>query len=74
MNKLEELENERNEYFSDHNLMREERKRAQERKEEHRGKDDSSMVACLEDFIIGNVIGKGAYAVVRIGLHKPSDK
>lgn len=28
----------------------------------------------LEDYIIGKQIGQGAYAVVRIGLHKPSNK
>ena len=28
----------------------------------------------LEEYIIGKQIGQGAYAVVRIGLHKPSNK
>lgn len=28
----------------------------------------------LEDYIIGKQIGQGAYAVVRIGLHKPTNK
>jgi serine/threonine protein kinase len=27
----------------------------------------------LDDYIIGKQIGQGAYAVVRIGLHKPSN-
>ena len=28
----------------------------------------------LDEYIIGKQIGQGAYAVVRIGLHKPSNK
>ena len=28
----------------------------------------------MEDYIIGKQIGEGAYAVVRVGLHKPSGK
>ena len=28
----------------------------------------------LEEYIIGKQIGQGAYAVVRIGLHKPTNK
>jgi serine/threonine protein kinase len=28
----------------------------------------------LEDYIIGKQIGQGAYAVVRVGLHKPTGK
>lgn len=28
----------------------------------------------VEDYIIGKQIGQGAYAVVRVGLHKPSGK
>ena len=28
----------------------------------------------LDDYIIGKQIGQGAYAVVRIGLHKPSNQ
>ena len=28
----------------------------------------------LDDYIIGKQIGQGAYAVVRIGLYKPSNK
>ena len=27
----------------------------------------------LDDYIIGKPIGSGAYAVVRIGLHKPTN-
>jgi len=38
-------------------------------------KDESTATsASLEDFVIGKIIGQGAYAVVRIGLHKPTDK
>jgi serine/threonine protein kinase len=39
--------------------------------------DDSmcfSKKSSLEEYIIGKQIGQGAYAVVRIGLHKPSNK
>lgn len=39
---------------------------------------DDSMVfskkLALDDYIIGKQIGHGAYAVVRVGLHKPSNK
>ena len=28
----------------------------------------------LDDYVIGKQIGQGAYAVVRIGLHRPSNK
>jgi len=28
----------------------------------------------LDDYIIGKQIGQGAYAVVRVGLHKPSNR
>jgi serine/threonine protein kinase len=28
----------------------------------------------LDDYVIGKQIGQGAYAIVRIGLHKPSNK
>ena len=28
----------------------------------------------LDDYIIGKQIGQGAYAVVRIGLHKPTNQ
>ena len=27
----------------------------------------------LDDYIIGKQIGQGAYAVVRVGLHKPTN-
>jgi 5'-AMP-activated protein kinase catalytic alpha subunit len=35
---------------------------------------DFSDKHSLEDYIIGKQIGQGAYAVVRVGLHKPSNK
>ena len=28
----------------------------------------------LDEYVIGKQIGQGAYAVVRVGLHKPSNK
>lgn len=28
----------------------------------------------LDDYIIGKQIGEGAYAIVRVGLHKPSNR
>ena len=28
----------------------------------------------LDDYVIGKQIGQGAYAVVRVGLHRPSNK
>jgi serine/threonine protein kinase len=36
--------------------------------------DSCSTIAGLEDFVIGKIIGQGAYAIVRIGLHKPTNK
>ena len=33
-----------------------------------------SKKSSLDEYIIGKQIGQGAYAVVRIGLHKPSNK
>lgn len=33
-----------------------------------------SNKSSLDDYIIGKQIGQGAYAVVRVGLHKPSNK
>ena len=39
---------------------------------------DDSMVfsekSSLDDYIIGKQIGQGAYAVVRVGLHKPTNR
>ena len=32
-----------------------------------------SQKTSLEDYIIGKQIGQGAYAAVRIGLHKPTN-
>lgn len=32
-----------------------------------------SNKSSLDDYIIGKQIGQGAYAVVRVGLHKPSN-
>lgn len=45
------------------------------RRDDNLSEDDSvTSAAGLEDFLIGKIIGQGAYAVVRMGLHKPSDK
>ena len=33
-----------------------------------------SNKSSLDDYIIGKQIGQGAYAVVRVGLHKPTNK
>lgn len=46
------------------------------RRDDNLSEDDNSCAttANLEDFVIGKVIGQGAYAVVRIGLHKSTDK
>ena len=41
------------------------------------GLDDSMVFSDrknLDDYIIGKQIGQGAYAVVRVGLHKPSNR
>lgn len=36
--------------------------------------DSCTSAAGLEDFVIGRIIGQGAYAVVRMGLHKITEK
>ncbi len=76
--KLKEQERENyknNDFLSERERQREEIKRLAARRDENLSEDDSwQSAAGLEDYIIGKVIGQGAYAVVRIGLHKPSDK
>ena len=76
--KLKEQErenNKNNDFLSERERQREEIKRLAARRDENLSEDDSCQSAAgLEDYIIGKVIGQGAYAVVRIGLHKPSDK
>ena len=74
-NKLKEQERERNDYFSDRNYAREERNRKNSNNENNLSQNESlATAAWLEDFLIGKVIGQGAYALVRIGFHKPSNK
>jgi serine/threonine protein kinase len=33
-----------------------------------------SAKTSLDDYIIGKQVGEGAYAIVRVGLHKPSNR
>ena len=58
-----------------HDWHKEEMRRLAARRDDNLSEEDSvASAAGLEDFLIGRIIGQGAYAVVRMGLHKPSDK
>lgn len=62
-------------YISERDRHKEEIRRLAAIKDDNLSEEDSlAWAASLEDFIIGKIIGQGAYAVVRIGLHKPTDK
>jgi serine/threonine protein kinase len=73
--KLKEQELE-NTWISEKDRHKEEIRRMAARRDDNMSEDDNSCATTtnLEDFVIGKVIGQGAYAVVRIGLHKPTDK
>ena len=48
-----------------------------EKKDQVPAEEDSmvfSSKSSLDEYIIGKQIGQGAYAVVRIGLHKPTNR
>lgn len=76
--KLKEQEKEsykNNDFFSERDRHKEEIRRLAARRDENLSEEESCQSAAgLEDYLIGKVIGQGAYAVVRIGLHKTSDK
>jgi hypothetical protein len=61
-------------YFSERERTNKEIRRLTSQKDELSEEDSCSTIAGLEDFVIGKVIGQGAYAIVRIGLHKPTNK
>ena len=69
LNKLENLD------VNERDWHKEEMRRLAARRDDNLSEEDScSSAAGLEDFLIGKIIGQGAYAIVRMGLHKPSDK
>lgn len=75
--KLKEQEREmynNGEFVNERERHNEEIRRLAARRDDNLSDDDSSTAVSFEDYIIGKIIGQGAYAVVRIGLHKPTDK
>lgn len=62
-------------YFSERDRKNKEIRRLVSQKDDNLSEEDScSTIAGLEDFVVGKIIGQGAYAIVRIGLHKPTNK